>query len=47
MSEKNRVAVVTGANKGIGFAIVQSLAPNFNGIVYLTGLIYIHLCNIS
>jgi len=31
-----RVAVVTGANKGIGLAIVQSLAKSFNGTVYLT-----------
>ena len=33
-----KVAVVTGSNKGIGFAIVKSLAKNFNGVVYLTGL---------
>jgi carbonyl reductase 1 len=32
-----RVAVVTGANKGIGYAIVQGLVPKFDGIVYLTG----------
>ena len=32
-----RIAVVTGANKGIGYAIVKGLAPKFNGLVYLTG----------
>jgi NAD(P)-dependent dehydrogenase (short-subunit alcohol dehydrogenase family) len=32
-----RVAVVTGSNKGIGLAIVKGLAPIFDGIVYLTG----------
>ncbi|XP_011695639.1 PREDICTED: carbonyl reductase [NADPH] 1-like [Wasmannia auropunctata] len=31
-----RVAVVTGGNKGIGFAIVKALCQQFNGIVYLT-----------
>lgn len=31
-----RVAVVTGSNKGIGFAIVKGLAPKFDGVVYLT-----------
>ncbi|XP_060090260.1 carbonyl reductase [NADPH] 1-like [Heteronotia binoei] len=30
------VAVVTGANKGIGFAIVRSLCKQFSGDVYLT-----------
>lgn len=35
MSEK--VAVVTGANKGIGKSIVQGLAAKFDGIIYLTG----------
>ncbi|XP_077283701.1 carbonyl reductase [NADPH] 1-like [Arctopsyche grandis] len=35
MSEQH-VAVVTGANKGIGFSIVKSLCHRFNGIVYLT-----------
>ncbi|XP_074852489.1 carbonyl reductase [NADPH] 1-like [Carettochelys insculpta] len=30
------VAVVTGANKGIGFAIVQALCKQFTGDVYLT-----------
>ncbi|XP_041968741.1 carbonyl reductase [NADPH] 1-like [Aricia agestis] len=34
MTEK--VAVVTGANKGLGFAIVKGLCRRFNGIVYLT-----------
>ena len=31
-----RVAVVTGSNKGIGFAIVRGLAKAFKGDVYLT-----------
>ncbi|XP_028173788.1 carbonyl reductase [NADPH] 1-like [Ostrinia furnacalis] len=35
MSEK-KIAVVTGSNKGIGFAIVQGLCQRFDGLVYLT-----------
>ncbi|XP_044728961.1 carbonyl reductase [NADPH] 1-like isoform X1 [Chrysoperla carnea] len=35
MSAK-RVAVVTGSNKGIGYAIVKGLCEKFNGVVYLT-----------
>ncbi len=31
-----RVAVVTGSNKGIGFAIVRGLAKKFEGDVFLT-----------
>ncbi|XP_029039979.1 carbonyl reductase [NADPH] 1 isoform X2 [Osmia bicornis bicornis] len=31
-----RVAVVTGGNKGIGFAIVKALCKRFDGDVYLT-----------
>ncbi|KAJ8707332.1 hypothetical protein PYW08_010584 [Mythimna loreyi] len=31
-----KVAVVTGANKGIGFAIVRGLCKRFDGDVYLT-----------
>ncbi|KAJ8946453.1 hypothetical protein NQ318_014441, partial [Aromia moschata] len=31
-----KVAVVTGANKGIGFAIVKGLCEKFQGVVYLT-----------
>ncbi|KAG8199458.1 hypothetical protein JTE90_000324 [Oedothorax gibbosus] len=31
-----RVAVVTGSNKGIGFAIVRALCSKFDGDVYLT-----------
>lgn len=31
-----RVAVVTGGNKGIGFAIVKHLCKQFDGVVYLT-----------
>ncbi|CAK1550829.1 unnamed protein product [Leptosia nina] len=32
----SRVAVVTGSNKGIGFAIVKRLCEDFDGVVYLT-----------
>ena len=32
-----RVAVVTGSNKGIGYAIVKRLCKEFDGVVYLTG----------
>ena len=35
---KTKIAVVTGANKGIGYAVVKNLAPKFDGIVYLTGI---------
>merc|ERR1712179_419744 len=31
-----RVAVVTGANKGIGFAIMKEMCAKFDGVVYLT-----------
>lgn len=31
-----RVAIVTGSNKGLGFAIVKGLCQKFDGIVYLT-----------
>ncbi|XP_041983460.1 carbonyl reductase [NADPH] 1-like [Aricia agestis] len=31
-----KVAVVTGSNKGIGFAIVRGLCKRFAGVVYLT-----------
>lgn len=34
--ESNRVAVVTGSNKGIGFAIAKELCTKFDGVVYLT-----------
>ncbi|XP_076361415.1 carbonyl reductase [NADPH] 3-like isoform X2 [Tachypleus tridentatus] len=33
---KNKVAVVTGANRGIGFAVVKSLCKKFQGDVILT-----------
>ncbi|XP_060062617.1 carbonyl reductase [NADPH] 1-like [Ylistrum balloti] len=36
MSGSKRVAVVTGSNKGIGFAIVRGLCKQFDGDVYLT-----------
>ncbi|XP_061724680.1 carbonyl reductase [NADPH] 1-like [Cydia pomonella] len=32
----NKVAVVTGANKGLGFALVKELCEQFHGTVYLT-----------
>lgn len=31
-----KVAIVTGSNKGIGFAIVKGLLKKFDGVVYLT-----------
>ena len=31
-----KVAIVTGANKGIGFGIVKGLLKRFDGVVYLT-----------
>ncbi|CAG9784763.1 unnamed protein product [Diatraea saccharalis] len=34
MSEK--IAIVTGANKGVGFGIVRCLCKRFDGVVYLT-----------
>jgi len=34
--DPSKVAVVTGSNKGIGFAIVQGLCKQFQGHVYLT-----------
>ncbi|KAL1459727.1 hypothetical protein WDU94_011682 [Cyamophila willieti] len=33
---QERVAVVTGANKGIGYGIVKGLMEQFDGIIYLT-----------
>lgn len=32
----SRIAVVTGANRGLGLAIVRSLTSKFDGLVYLT-----------
>jgi NAD(P)-dependent dehydrogenase (short-subunit alcohol dehydrogenase family) len=37
MLNKQKVAIVTGANKGIGLSIVKKLISEFDGIVYLTG----------
>ncbi|KAK0417196.1 hypothetical protein QR680_012874 [Steinernema hermaphroditum] len=34
--KKTRVFVVTGANRGIGFAIVRGIAKSVDGVVYLT-----------
>eukprot|EP01012_Entosiphon_sulcatum_P006352 TRINITY_DN12982_c0_g1_i1.p1 TRINITY_DN12982_c0_g1~~TRINITY_DN12982_c0_g1_i1.p1 ORF type:complete len:332 (+),score=60.15 TRINITY_DN12982_c0_g1_i1:427-1422(+) len=31
-----RVAIVSGANRGIGFALAKALASQFDGVVYLT-----------
>lgn len=31
-----KVAIITGANKGIGLAIVKKLCSEFKGTVYLT-----------
>lgn len=36
MESKRKVAIVTGGNKGIGFAIVRGLCKKFDGDVYLT-----------
>ncbi|XP_060062642.1 carbonyl reductase [NADPH] 1-like [Ylistrum balloti] len=36
MGGQRRVAVVTGSNKGIGYAIVRGLCKQFDGDVYLT-----------
>ncbi|CAH2265643.1 jg15727 [Pararge aegeria aegeria] len=33
---EGKVAIVSGANKGLGFAIVKGLCQNYKGIVYLT-----------
>ena len=35
---KDRVCVVTGANKGVGYAIVKELSKKFDGLIYLTGI---------
>ncbi|XP_023952353.2 carbonyl reductase [NADPH] 1-like [Bicyclus anynana] len=32
----SKVAIVTGSNKGIGYAIVRGLCKRFEGVVYLT-----------
>lgn len=32
-----KVAVVTGSNKGIGFAVVKLLSKQFTGDLFLTG----------
>lgn len=33
---KTKIAVVTGANKGLGFAVVKALCKEYDGKVYLT-----------
>lgn len=40
MSNLVKIAVVTGSNKGIGYAIVKGLAREYPGKVYLTGWIF-------
>jgi hypothetical protein len=35
---QERVAVVTGANKGIGYSTVKELSKKFDGLIYLTGI---------
>ena len=35
-SERQKVAIVTGGNKGLGLAICRGLAKDFKGDVYLT-----------
>ena len=36
----SKVAIVTGANKGVGFEITKTIAKNFDGVVYLTGKVF-------
>lgn len=36
-NNSQKVAIVTGSNKGIGFEIVRGLCKKFDGVVYLTG----------
>ena len=36
MSNSKKVAIVTGSNRGIGFATVKGLANKFDGDIYLT-----------
>lgn len=36
MMSANKIAVVTGGNKGIGLAIVRALCKQYDGTVYLT-----------
>ena len=38
-AKEEKVAIVTGANKGIGFAVVKGLAEQFDGVIYLTGAV--------
>lgn len=35
-----KVAIVTGANKGIGLEITRMIAKKFDGVVYLTCIHY-------
>ena len=36
MEHKEKVAIVTGSEKGIGYEIVKNLSQEFKGVVYLT-----------
>ncbi|GJQ71694.1 hypothetical protein Trydic_g11388 [Trypoxylus dichotomus] len=36
VNKTTKVAIVTGSNKGIGYAVVKGLCQKFNGVVYLT-----------
>nr|XP_022913893.1 carbonyl reductase [NADPH] 1-like isoform X2 [Onthophagus taurus] len=36
LNTSRKVAIVTGSNKGIGYAIVKGLCDKFDGVVYLT-----------
>jgi NAD(P)-dependent dehydrogenase (short-subunit alcohol dehydrogenase family) len=38
MTSNTKVAVVSGANKGIGFAVVRGLCKQFDGHVYITAI---------
>lgn len=41
INNAKKVVVVTGSNRGIGYAIVKRLCKEFDGIIYLTGITYL------